>query len=285
MATDLSQYEKRGYLMENFRLFHLRDTGMERVDWHYHDFHKIIVFLSGSADYAIEGKRYTLLPGDIVLVGRGCIHRPEPAQGKPYERIILYISPAFLRECSTLECDLETCFLLAERQFRFVLRPSGRYDHRVAVLTHLEQALNADGFGEEILRRSLFMQFMVEVNRACTGSGLQYVDTAVCDEKIVSILQYINQHMTEDISIDALAARFYVSKYHMMRKFKKETGYTIHSYLSEKRLMLAKELISGGMPVLETCEKCGYQDYSAFSRAYRKLFGVTPRQKLLPAQE
>ena len=85
---------KRGYLYEDFRLFHLKDASMEPVGWHYHSFHKILVFLSGHAGYAIEGKSYALEPGDLVLVPKGCIHRPEVSGSAAYERIILYISPA-----------------------------------------------------------------------------------------------------------------------------------------------------------------------------------------------
>ena len=70
------QYEVRGYLREPFRLFHLADGRRERIEYHYHTFHKIIILLAGKASYAIEGERYDLSPGDFVLVGRGSIHRP-----------------------------------------------------------------------------------------------------------------------------------------------------------------------------------------------------------------
>ena len=81
----------------------------------------------------------------------------------------------------------------------------------------------------------------------------------------------------EGLSIDELAGRFYISKYHMMRRFKEETGYTIHNYVVTKRLMLARDRISAGVPVGEACYACGFRDYSAFARAYKKLFSVSPR--------
>ena len=107
-------YEQRGYLHEDFRLFHLEEAMTAPVDWHYHTFHKIIAFLSGSASYGIEGKSYVLEAGDLILVPSGCIHRPEIAPGAPYERIILYISPEFLRTAGTPDCDLEACFAKAQ---------------------------------------------------------------------------------------------------------------------------------------------------------------------------
>ena len=92
------QYEKRGYLNEPFRLFHLADGSHQEIAYHYHTFHKIIILLAGRAGYAIEGEGYALQPGDYVLVGRGSIHRPIVEQGDFYERAILYISPEFLQE-------------------------------------------------------------------------------------------------------------------------------------------------------------------------------------------
>ena len=115
-------YVQRGYLHEDFRLFHLRGAMEESVDWHYHTFHKIIEFLGGESGYGVEGKQYLLQPGDLVLVPQGCIHRPEVRAGAPYERIILYISPEFVRARSTPECDLEACFTTARESFRFVVR-------------------------------------------------------------------------------------------------------------------------------------------------------------------
>ena len=62
----------------------------------------------------------------------------------------------------------------------------------------------------------------------------------------------------------------------MMRKFKEETGYTIHSYLSNKRLMLAQRLLEEGASSTDACYGCGFKDYSVFSKAYKKLFSISP---------
>ena len=90
-------------------------------------------------------------------------------------------------------------------------------------------------------------------------------------------MQYLACHLTEPVSIDDLAAKFYISKYHMMRRFRAQTGYTIHAYLTGKRLMLAREKIASGVPMMEAACRSGFGDYSAFSRAYRKQFGQSPR--------
>ena len=73
-------YVQRGYLHEDFRLFHLRGAMEESVDWHYHTFHKIIEFLGGESGYGVEGKQYLLQPGDLVLVPRAVFTGLKPSR-------------------------------------------------------------------------------------------------------------------------------------------------------------------------------------------------------------
>ena len=135
------------------------------------------------------------------------------------------------------------------------------------------------GFGAALLCQTLLLQFLIHLTKDTASHQLRYVTMANCDEKIVSILKYLNLHLTQRLSIDSLASQFYMSKYYMMRKFKAETGYTIHAYLNEKRLLLAKEQIAAGKNPREIWEKCGFGDYSTFFRAYKKQFGVSPNAK------
>ena len=266
-------YVQRGYLHEDFRLFHLRGAMEESVDWHYHTFHKIIEFLGGESGYGVEGKQYLLQPGDLVLVPQGCIHRPEAEPNAPYERRILYLSPEFLRRAGG-SCDLAACFDRAREEFRFVVHPADGTGG--GQLTALEHAEREDAFGRELLAQSLLFQFLIGLNRAMADDLLQYAKPAAYDRKIEAILRYLSEHLTEPVSIDDLAARFFVSKYHMMRQFRAQTGYTIHAYLVSKRLVLAREQIASGMPVLQAAGACGFGDYSAFCRAYRRQFGQPP---------
>ena len=272
------QYEVRGYLKEPFRLFHLADSRREHIEYHYHTFHKIIILLAGKAGYAIEGERYDLSPGDFVLVGRGSIHRPEVAEDDFYERMILYIDPAYLTSLSTGDCDLEGCFRQAQTAFRYVYRDEGGSRVRQMFET-LARTTREGGYGAALLERAQFLELMVEVNRVCRGG--HQVQAAAGDSKVVALLQYLNLHLTEELSIDQLAERFYISKYHMMRRFRQETGYSIHGYLTEKRLLLAQRLLAQGTPPSEAGEQAGYQDYSTFSRAYKKHFGRGPSADLV----
>ncbi len=267
------QYEQRGYLNEPFRLFYLADDRASDIEYHYHTFHKIILLLAGRAGYAVEGERYELTPGDFVLVGRGSIHRPVVANGDYYERMILYISPACLEAMAVEDCDPAECFRLAQQSFQYVYRDEAGSRVR-QLFQSLHQTIVQGGYGASLLTQAQFTELLVEVNRICrAGHG---VGASGGDSKVVSLLQYLNLHLAEPLSIDDLSARFYISKYHMMRRFRQETGYSIHGYLSEKRLLLAQQLLGRGASPSEVFTQVGYQDYSTFSRAYKKQFGRGP---------
>ena len=271
---DYSQYnlEKTGYLKEDFRLFHINDQTKKDFSYHYHDFHKIIVFISGKVTYHIEGKAYHLKPRDILLVSQGAIHKPEIDPSVPYERYIFWIR-------DDLSCqELNTCFQKAnDRSFNLVRADSALQERLKDLLPEIEQTLQNEHFGDPVLRDALFTQFMIYINRIFLRTSSSPDKKAYSsDTQVEQLLKYINRNLSENLSIDQLAERFFFSKYHMMRKFKNETGYTIHNYITSKRLLMARSLISQGMPVMKAAQASGFHDYTTFVRAYKKQFGKAP---------
>ena len=271
---DYSQYnlEKTGYLKEDFRLFHINDQTKKDFSYHYHDFHKIIVFISGKVTYHIEGKAYHLKPRDILLVSQGAIHKPEIDPSVPYERYIFWIR-------DDLSCqELNTCFQKAnDRSFNLVRADSALQERLKDLLPEIEQTLQNKRFGDHVLRDALFTQFMIYINRIfLRTSSSPDKKTYSSDTQVEQLLKYINRNLSENLSIDQLANRFFFSKYHMMRKFKNETGYTIHNYITSKRLLMARSLISQGMPIMKAAQASGFHDYTTFVRAYKKQFGKAP---------
>lgn len=269
------QYAKKGYLLEDFRLFHLKDHGETKVDYHYHEFYKLLFFISGSGGYVVEGKRYSLTPGDIVLIGKHCVHRPEFVPETPCERIILYISPNFLERESSRSCNLADCF---SRKYDHVLRPNERICQNLfSILSDIEQELSSERYGREILSTGMILKLLVEITRSILQKEVQKPAPMLPKSKrILDIVRYLDSHLTEELNIDLLAEKFYISRYHMMRRFRDETGTTIHAYISDRRLMLARDLINQGISSTDACFRCGFGSYSSFSRAYGKFFGTTP---------
>lgn len=272
-------YEKRGYLNSEFRLFHLTDIHSQDYDYHYHEFDKVIIFISGKVDYTIEGKTYCLNPYDIVLVNHHHIHCPVVDSTVPYERIIVYLSPSFITSFCTLEYDLSQCFQKAEAEHSSVLRiHSLKQSTLFQVITNLEKACSEQGYANDLYCQVLFLEFMIHLNRAANSQNIEYMKTTQGNPKVADMITYMNDHLTEDLNINQLASRFYLSKYYMMRLFKEETGYSISAYIQNKRLLLAKDMLSQDTPITLVCFECGFRNYSSFSRAYRRYFGETPRE-------
>lgn len=268
--------EKTGYLEQDFRLFHIKDQTKRDFSYHYHDFHKVIIFLSGKAAYHIEGKSYYLKPWDILLVNRHAIHKPEIDFSVPYERFVLWI-------CDDIKStELLRCFQKAiDRSYNLIRLDSDTQEKLKQLLYELEAALKDEKFGSKLLGSALFTQFMVYVNRIFLEKQYIYDTRSYSsDSQIEELLRYINHNLTEDLSIETLSRKYYLSKYHMMRKFKEETGYTIHNYIISKRLLLARTKISEGTPILKAAQLSGFSDYTTFSRAYKKQFGTAPSQML-----
>lgn len=271
----MAEYEKRGYLLENFRLFHLHTPQGTKVDYHYHEFYKILFFRSGAGDYVVEGQRYRLQPGDIVLVGSRCVHRPEMEEGSPYERVILYIAPSYLQSSSTENCQLVDIF-----QGGAVLRLRENDRKRLdSLVASLEKEMSGQGYGRDVLAGAWLLRLLVELGR-CRQDSDNPQPVMTDNPRVRQWLQYMDQHLAEDLDVDALAEAFYISKFHMMRLFHQETGFTIHSYLSHRRLLYARELMNGGMRATEACYRCGFRSYSSFTRSYGKYFGTTPTGRL-----
>lgn len=270
---------KSGYLLEKFRLFHLKDSEPKEYEYHYHDFHKLIWFISGSVEYHIEGKSYKLESHDILLVNKGEIHRPFVDASVPYERYVFYISDDFLLDHSEQGSDLTVCFELTRKEHSNVIRLSPS-DSRILFETVklLEETENEENYAKEMYSRILFLKLLIELNRNCISNHEVFHKTARYDKKVVEMIHYINEHLAENLSIEALSADFYLSKYHMMRKFKEETGYSMHQYILEKRILAARNLILAGMAANAASIECGFKDYSTFSRAYKKLLGHLPSE-------
>ena len=275
----MSEHSKRGFLLENFRLFHLKSKGGTQVEYHYHEFCKILLLISGSGGYYVDGQRYRLQSGDIVLLDAHSIHRPELDPDSPYERIILYISPEYLQRHSTGDCRLQSVFSIGKGP---VLRLTEEGRQKIfQMAAALERDLSEDAFGREIVSSAQLLRLLVELGRsreqpAAFGPSPMMPQS----QRIVEILRYIDEHISEDLDAESIAKAFFISKYHMMRQFRQETGTTVHLYITQKRLVKARELMDSGMRATEACYRCGWRSYSSFTRAYGKHLGTTPTGRL-----
>ena len=270
------KYAREGYLEENYHYFHLRDSAGAERDFHFHEFDKIVLLLSGRVDYAMESIVYTLRPWDILLVPHHTIHKALIDKSAPYERIILYLDRKYFDRLMP-DARLFGCFDRADERARYLLAPDEAQRAPLeTLLGQLEEALRGGQFGAEAMCDALIVQLLVLLGRLGFSDAADGQTEQAHDAKIDAVLSYINENLAAKLDVDELAARVHISRYHFMHLFKAQTGESVHAYVRQRRLMRAAHLIREGMSAARAAAECGFADYSAFHRAFTAVFGISP---------
>lgn len=271
-----SVFSREGYLRENYHYFHLRDTVGQERDFHFHEFDKIVLLLSGRVDYVVENVSYELKPWNVLLVKHHTIHKALIDKTEPYERIIIYLDRQYFDRVLP-EAGLMKCFEAADKHREHLLVPAeGQLRELKEALSAYERAIEDRRFGAQAMRDTLIMQLLIQIGRM-SAAAPERAETQY-DIKIQRALSYINENLSRELTVDTLAEQVYLSKYHFMRLFKAQTGSTVHAYVRQKRLLCAARLIREGAPVSKAAADSGFSDYSAFHRAFRECFGISPGQ-------
>lgn len=142
---------------------------------------------------------------------------------------------------------------------------------RLDSLTKEEQEL-----GTALFEKSLFTSFLIIFLRACIQNDQVHQQHQKKTLIIDDVFAYISQHLAEDLSLKTLEKQFFVSGEHISREFKKNTGMTVHSYITRSRIDLGKKYILQGLPVREVYQLCGFGSYNHFFTAFKKESGMTP---------
>ena len=281
METIQPVFQQRQHmLLEDYEVYHYRDNRELHVSLHFHDFYECYLLLSGNIRYQIDSATFTISPGDLLLIGPNQLHRPLFIQtNAPYERLVLWLSRAFVESLSTLESDLSSCFS-TQRLSAIRFLP----EQRENITRQFFDLLNATGseqFGRDVLCRSLVTSLLVTLNRALEGRerALPHADVRV--SKLVKVISnYLDAHLAEPISLDELSQTVFLSKYYLERVFRRETGVSIYQMLLQKRMIHARNLMQEGVPLTSVAQRCGFSEYSGFYRAFRNEYGISPRKYL-----
>lgn len=270
MSQQSLQADKRGYLLEQFRLFHIQSRESSAFPPHYHEFHKLVYLCAGQLRYLVEGREYALQPGDLLLIPAHAIHQPVIDPQRLYDRFVLWLQPQVYEELG-----LNACFTGCAESGCYLL-PQDRYDHTAVagLLRAMEVASRGEALGDGVLLDAYLRQMLVLLARAVQGRSAVF--GGVSDPKIDEILLYIKDNLRQDLSIEELSSRFYLSRSRLMHRFKEVTGCSVHQYVLQKRLILASQLLIQGQTVAAAAENAGFSDYSAFLRCFRRAYHVPP---------
>ena len=279
MPVGSQRFESRQSMKgKQFEVFHYRDKKMDGVGIHHHDFFEVYFFLSGRVSFKVEGRSYHLEPGDLLLINPQELHQPDIGTDSVYERIVLWIDRAYLAGlCSISGMDLSMCFNNDVPGQTNLLRPTKlRRAALGQLLDRLAREYYSDEAGSFAYAQGLLIQFMVEINRLAIDSDP--VEKREEPDLVTQVLAYIGAHYQENITLETLAAEFFVSKYHLSHEFSHRVGTSIYRYVIFRRLLQARELMSAGEPPGEVYQACGFGDYANFYRAFRGEYGISPRE-------
>lgn len=254
------------------RITEAKDLANKDFCLHSHEYYEIYLFLEGDANYIIEDKSYSLEPYDLFVIKKNEFHQVFHNTNSSYRRSLLWIDPRFfqLHDCTLYEEKfLDLSPLSGSKIPANIVLSSGIYD----VFEKFKKYTMDYADMTVPVIESLIIELLHLIHYSAP-----LIAPTHNDNSIQPIISYLNQNFTDNITLDFLQERFFISKYHLCRKFHECTGLTVHEYIRKKRLAKARELKSQGMNLGDIATKVGFTDYSSFYRAYQKEFGSTPKK-------
>ncbi len=236
---------------------------------HCHDTYEILFVVSGEGKYVVEGSYFDIHPVTLMVVRPFEFHSVMLDNEIPYERYVLRFSLSALvdaareRFLSFMDTDSDGAgkYFSSARISREIFSIFDRFEFALS----LPELVRAD-------YARLLLSELVLFLCATGGEAMPHSE----EELGARVIRYLNENIHRNISLDKLARRFFVSKYHLCRAFKKHNGISVHGYINQKRVMYAKQLIDEGETASGAAYRVGFGDYSSFYRAYVKVLGKSP---------
>ena len=240
---------------------------------HAHEMNEILVIISGEGSMLVEGNEYKLFPGAVFMMRDGESHIIQVKDNVPYERIAVHFSESVLNQL-----DPRGELYVPFRERRLGTKNVFCLNSLQGILPSImELNENSSSYRIRLTVTAFLYSILIEASNLYRPEDSPFQERKELG-KIYEIIEYVNQNLSKDLSLDAIAAGFYLSKSQLSRSFKKATGSTLWDYVLIKRLLLARSLIREGESISGACERSGFREYSSFYRAYKKRFGVSPNQ-------
>lgn len=251
----------------------------EAMSLHSHTFYEILCCRTNcGAEYLVGPHRYSLQKGDIILIPPDISHcaiLPENMT-VPYERDIIWLSVAFhdnYQKLMGLPSESYSTNLPT-----YLIRTSGTLWEFLCDLIHAgvqEEEQKQYAWQTTVIGNT--MMFVSYLRRAYLSQTAQVLKAEKPD-LLDNIISYVERHYAQRLTMPEIAKQFYVSERTISSLFRKRLGVTFYQFLTQRRLIAAKELILKGLTLESVGEQTGFSDYSAFFRAFKSEFGISPRE-------
>ena len=270
--------DRQDMIRRDFEIFYRNDGELFRVPLHSHDFFELDCPLAGYVEYEVDGARYALSPGNLLLIRPGEKHRAlPPGECGSVERIVLWLNANYILSMNGMLPRIEST-VMAGGEGGHLIAPdpeSGEFlKTELMSLLHEKQLDDSDS---EYLSQLVLAEMMVRLTRCLARSaGPAGHDLSLRDAAIMRLYDYVGMHFADDLTVGSLAQRFFMDKNTLTRKFKRLTGKTPAEYIRLRRLSAARAMIRGGTGAQDAASQCGFSDYSAFYRAFTREFHESP---------
>lgn len=248
------------------------------TQYHHHDGFEIYLFLRGDANYYIEQNCYNMKRGCLFNIRPNELHRVECFNFKVYERVSITLRIPILKALSTEQTDLSKCF--NDRPFgenNITYLNEHQINEFMFMVYKLENLLDSKAYGHDIMAKSYMYQILVFVNNLFLKKS-QTEPINIMPPIVNKTMQYIDEHLTEPITMSDIANHIHHNATYISRCFKKVTGVPLQQYIIYKRIVLAQRYLVEGYSLNDTCRLSGFNDYSNFARTFKKQIGCSPKK-------
>ena len=239
-----------------------KESGMHHH--HAHESYEIYYLKSGNRTYFIEDTVYPLQPGDFALISRYVLHK---TNGLNFERILLNFDYDELPE--KLKETVDTCFKKIVTH-----TPAKSRQYIELLLERMDAEYKENGNSDFLVAQ--FTCLVMEIARF-SAAKTTVPDTAT--QQILEIVSFINNNFAEELTVEGLAERAYLSRSHFCRQFKKVTGFSPIEYIHSMRLRAAETLLTNtDLPITEIAIRSGFSGSNYFGDLFRRYRGMSPRE-------
>lgn len=252
------------YAVENNTLsfFYAQGTSDIFAEKEFHTFHEVLYMYDIDATLITERDDVDIKPGDLVIIPKETFHQFILRSPETYWRSCFHFTSA-----EGLGELMDAC----TEDIRIINSPDIS-----KLMEQIPKALDESFSKSEknIYVTALFAQMLLEVKKNLKNSII--LKSRDRDSLIYKALNYINQNYRSYIDIDSIADALSVSRSTLSHRFKEELNISVRKYILRKRMVYAHRLLRSGMLATDACKKCGYTDYVAFYRAYKRFYGIAP---------
>lgn len=273
------EFEERAFLKnnENYRIYSVDNLEKLYAKIHAHDFIEIFMLFSGSVTYVIEQGSYELKDFDMIFVPPHTLHQLTVTDKEvQYKRMVLWIRKQYLdRLSSSYTRLLEQFWEYIEKKHYLIRNPEVTFQMK-QYIEKIMQLEKEKPYGFDLLIENTFRELFIYLNIVLEK------ETATISTKgnptVQKIIQHIEEHLSDELSLQELANALNLDEYYISHLFKKEMGTSIHKYVIRKRLNESKKLLEKNYGIRELISLIGFKDESHFIQCFKKEYGFTPKQ-------